>query len=260
MEYRPSFDLGAGDDLEAGLKAALADRRGDELDRGVSLVGPHRDELEVTSTCDPHHPRYLDGTDLREEFTRVFDLCHGCRLCLRFCSAFPTLFELIDRHDDQDAGRLTRSGMAQLLAECRDASAIIVRNGNRASDLIDSFKRVSVDQTRQTQPRLDLRTTVQDSMNTIGARIWRASQVLLAHALARRAKGWGCGWRSNSRSRPTRTSACSIACTRARVRAPASAIVFTMPQCCSSSTTPGSRRIRTRRPSGLRRRASPRPR
>ena len=45
MEYRPSFDLEAGDDLEAGLRSALADRRGDELDRGISLVGPHRDEL-----------------------------------------------------------------------------------------------------------------------------------------------------------------------------------------------------------------------
>ena len=45
MDYRASFDLGAGDDLEAGLLSALADRRGDELDRGISLVGPHRDEL-----------------------------------------------------------------------------------------------------------------------------------------------------------------------------------------------------------------------
>ena len=45
MDYRSSFDLGAGDDLEAGLRSALADRRGDELDRGISLVGPHRDEL-----------------------------------------------------------------------------------------------------------------------------------------------------------------------------------------------------------------------
>ncbi|MEC5160265.1 PAS domain S-box-containing protein [Janthinobacterium sp. CG_23.3] len=73
-----------------------------------------------------------------------------------------------------DAGKLTRSGMAQLLAECRDASDIIVRNGNRASDLIDSFKRVSVDQTSQRRRRFDLRTTVQDSLNALGAVTRRA--------------------------------------------------------------------------------------
>ena len=45
IEYRPSFDLGAGDDLEQRLLVKLEVRRGDELDRGVSLVGPHRDDL-----------------------------------------------------------------------------------------------------------------------------------------------------------------------------------------------------------------------
>ncbi|MCD4523727.1 DNA replication/repair protein RecF [Nocardioides sp. cx-173] len=46
IEYRPSFEL--GEDLEAGLLAELERRRGDELDRGISLVGPHRDELLLT--------------------------------------------------------------------------------------------------------------------------------------------------------------------------------------------------------------------
>ncbi|MDP2772081.1 MAG: DNA replication/repair protein RecF [Nocardioides sp.] len=46
IDYRPSFEL--GDDLEASLLAELERRRGDELDRGVSLVGPHRDELLLT--------------------------------------------------------------------------------------------------------------------------------------------------------------------------------------------------------------------
>ena len=51
LEYRPSFDLGDGSDLphlEAAMLGALAARRGDELDRGISLVGPHRDELLLT--------------------------------------------------------------------------------------------------------------------------------------------------------------------------------------------------------------------
>lgn len=50
IDYRPSFELidGSGDDLEASLLAELERRRGDELDRGISLVGPHRDELLLT--------------------------------------------------------------------------------------------------------------------------------------------------------------------------------------------------------------------
>ena len=57
----------------------------------------------MTTTYDPTHPQYLDEADVRDELTRVYDLCHGCRLCFKFCTSFPTLFELIDRHDDQDA-------------------------------------------------------------------------------------------------------------------------------------------------------------
>ncbi|HAT31250.1 MAG TPA: hybrid sensor histidine kinase/response regulator [Janthinobacterium sp.] len=73
-----------------------------------------------------------------------------------------------------EGAKLTRSGLAQALAECREAGAIIVRNGNRASDLIDSFKRVSVDQTSQRRRRFDLRGTVQDSLNALGAVTRRA--------------------------------------------------------------------------------------
>ena len=56
----------------------------------------------MTTTYDPFHPKYFDEADLREEMDRVYDLCHGCRLCFKFCDAFPTLFEFIDVHDDQD--------------------------------------------------------------------------------------------------------------------------------------------------------------
>jgi Fe-S oxidoreductase len=48
----------------------------------------------------------------------VFDLCHGCRVCFKFCTSFPTLFEFIDRHEDQDAGRLTPAQQDQVVDEC----------------------------------------------------------------------------------------------------------------------------------------------
>ena len=66
----------------------------------------------------PKHPKYLDEADVRDELTRVYDLCHGCRLCFKFCTSFPTLFEMIDRHDDQDAGRLTPAQQDQVIDEC----------------------------------------------------------------------------------------------------------------------------------------------
>ncbi len=45
---RPSTSATATDRERRALLAALAERRGDELDRGISLVGPHRDELLLT--------------------------------------------------------------------------------------------------------------------------------------------------------------------------------------------------------------------
>jgi Fe-S oxidoreductase len=72
----------------------------------------------VTTTYDPFHPAYFDEADLRQEMTRVYDLCHGCRLCFKFCTSFPTLFEAIDQHDDQDAARLTTAEQDQVVDEC----------------------------------------------------------------------------------------------------------------------------------------------
>ncbi|HSF35127.1 MAG TPA: DNA replication/repair protein RecF [Nocardioides sp.] len=46
LEYKASVEV--GDDLERALLDAIAARRKEELDRGISLVGPHRDELLLT--------------------------------------------------------------------------------------------------------------------------------------------------------------------------------------------------------------------
>lgn len=72
----------------------------------------------MTTTYDPFHPKYFVEADLREEMTRVYDLCHGCRLCFKFCSSFPTMFEYIDAHDDQDAAKLTPEQQDQVVDEC----------------------------------------------------------------------------------------------------------------------------------------------
>lgn len=49
LEYRASVEVASSDtDLATALLDAVAARRKEELDRGISLVGPHRDELLLT--------------------------------------------------------------------------------------------------------------------------------------------------------------------------------------------------------------------
>ena len=50
----------------------------------------------MTVTYDPQHPSYFAEADLRGELTRIFDLCHGCRLCFNLCPSFPSMFSAID--------------------------------------------------------------------------------------------------------------------------------------------------------------------
>jgi glycerol-3-phosphate dehydrogenase subunit C len=72
----------------------------------------------MTTTYDPTHPKYFDEADVRDEMTRVFDVCNGCRLCVKFCTSFPTLIEMIGDHDDRDAGRMTPAQQDQVAGEC----------------------------------------------------------------------------------------------------------------------------------------------
>ena len=71
----------------------------------------------MTTTYDPDHPDYYDEADLRAELTRVYDLCHGCRLCLSLCPTFPTMFNLIDAKDG-DVPALTHEEQDQVVDEC----------------------------------------------------------------------------------------------------------------------------------------------
>jgi DNA replication and repair protein RecF len=48
LSLAPDPDTRDRGDLETALLGALRERRSDELDRGVTLVGPHRDELLLT--------------------------------------------------------------------------------------------------------------------------------------------------------------------------------------------------------------------
>jgi DNA replication and repair protein RecF len=62
LEYRPSFDLEGRtghEELTQALLDEVERRRKDELDRGISLVGPHRDELLLSLGHGPDQDQRL---------------------------------------------------------------------------------------------------------------------------------------------------------------------------------------------------------
>ena len=71
----------------------------------------------MTTTYTPDDPAYLDEGDLRVELGRVFDLCHGCRLCFNLCPSFPTMFDLIDANDGEVAA-MTAAEQDRVVDEC----------------------------------------------------------------------------------------------------------------------------------------------
>jgi glycerol-3-phosphate dehydrogenase subunit C len=80
----------------------------------------------VTVTYDPQHPKYFDEGDLRSELGRVYDLCHGCRLCVSLCPSFPTLFDLIDARDGAVA-ELTPAEQDKVVDECYQCKLCYVK-------------------------------------------------------------------------------------------------------------------------------------
>lgn len=48
---------------------------------------------------DPRDPKFYDAKDLHGEERRIFEICHGCRLCAGICPSFDILFDLLDSRD-----------------------------------------------------------------------------------------------------------------------------------------------------------------
>ena len=58
---------------------------------------------------DPTEKKYWDSDALDKEIRRTFEICHGCRLCFKYCDSFPTLFSLLDEKHNGDVRRITAS-------------------------------------------------------------------------------------------------------------------------------------------------------
>jgi Fe-S oxidoreductase len=67
---------------------------------------------------DPSDARYWDAAALDGEVTRAFEICHGCRMCFKYCDSFPTLFQLLDGSYEGDVHRLTRGDVERVMDGC----------------------------------------------------------------------------------------------------------------------------------------------
>lgn len=80
----------------------------------------------VPDPSGPSSDAYLDEAAVRNELTRVFDVCNSCRRCVDLCRPFPTLFEMIEQHDDRDAGLLTPAQQDHVVDACFHCSLCVV--------------------------------------------------------------------------------------------------------------------------------------
>jgi glycerol-3-phosphate dehydrogenase subunit C len=67
---------------------------------------------------DPEEAVYWDEAKLQSEVTRVFEVCHGCRMCFKYCDSFPDLFRFIDDRHDGDVRKLTAAETEEVMDGC----------------------------------------------------------------------------------------------------------------------------------------------
>jgi len=69
-------------------------------------------------TYDPSDARYWDRAALEGEVRRVFEICHGCRMCFKYCDSFPRLFDALDHRHDGDVLKLEPDEISAVMDAC----------------------------------------------------------------------------------------------------------------------------------------------
>jgi Fe-S oxidoreductase len=68
---------------------------------------------------DPLDPAWFDAGATRVERDRTFHICSDCRICVRLCPSFRSLFEMVDNAGGNDqAGELTDAQHKRVVDEC----------------------------------------------------------------------------------------------------------------------------------------------
>jgi len=77
-----------------------------------SLEAPTRHPL------DWQNPEFYHRASVERELERVFDICHGCRRCVNLCTAFPTLFDLVDASPTLEVDGVAKHDFAKVVDQC----------------------------------------------------------------------------------------------------------------------------------------------
>ena len=80
--------------------------------REGNLQAPTRHALDWRSA------EFNDEAALLKEQERVFDICHGCRRCVSLCSAFPTLFDLVDNSSTMEVDGVAKEDYSKVVDQC----------------------------------------------------------------------------------------------------------------------------------------------
>ncbi len=80
--------------------------------REGSLEAPTRHPL------DWKNPDFYNEDKLMHELERIFDICHGCRRCVSLCTAFPTLFDLVDESESMEVDGVAKADYWKVVDEC----------------------------------------------------------------------------------------------------------------------------------------------
>ena len=80
--------------------------------REGSLEAPTRHPLDWKSAD------FYDEASLDKELERVFEICHGCRRCVNLCTAFPTLFDLVDGSPTLEVDGVKKADFGKVVDQC----------------------------------------------------------------------------------------------------------------------------------------------
>src|SRR5436853_1422708 len=61
---------------------------------------------------------FWDPAKAEKELERIFDICHGCRRCVSLCTAFPTLFDLIDEGPTGEIDGVDKPRFWEVVDQC----------------------------------------------------------------------------------------------------------------------------------------------
>jgi len=67
---------------------------------------------------DPSEERYWKRELVEQELGRTFEICAGCRLCFKYCDAFPRLFSFVDQRHEGDARKVDAAETREVLESC----------------------------------------------------------------------------------------------------------------------------------------------